>query len=372
APNPNQVQNPNPAQSQGQAPGVRPQQQQYQPTPRAVSTNYAGSDAGRAPNMAGQYESKDFVPKTPPVINTGQDPNKPWASSSEPQFELFAEEYEEAIRFAQKAREQNQSVAPAKPSVWQEKLAEAAAATEVPVPKVLPTVQPAATNQGAAGQPGSRQSALSDALDTVAQPQLSRGAAALRAAGLYNKGSTSREADEPIASSFKISKQDIFGLIAYNLLIAKTICTDPKGFFAKMPPVGPMAEPLIFLLVIELIASLARCVTSFSLKPLFADLIMSLISTILGAVIVSLAFDKLGGKGNFNSTLRVLCFSKAPILIAFLGIAQFQLGTIVALGYGTYLNFVGLSKTQRLDVKTTVSIIVVMGILGALFRGNVP
>jgi hypothetical protein len=206
----------------------------------------------------------------------------------------------------------------------------------------------------------------------VAQPQLSRGAAALRAAGLYNKGSTSREAEEPIASSFKISKQDIFGLIAYNLLIAKTICTDPKGFFAKMPPVGPMAEPLIFLLVIELIASLARCVTSFSLKPLFADLIMSLISTILGAVIVSLAFDKLGGKGNFNSTLRVLCFSKAPILIAFLGIAQFQLGTIVALGYGTYLNFVGLSKTQKLDVKTTVSIIVVMGILGALFRGNVP
>lgn len=361
-----------PGQIQPQTQGIRPPNQQYQPTPKAVSSNYAGSDAGRAPNSSAQYESKDFVPKTPPVINTGQDPNKPWASSSEPQFELFAEEYEEAIRFAQKAREQNQNTAPAKPSVWQEKLAEAAAATEVPVPKVLPTVQPAATAPGTPGQAGGRPSALSDALDTVAQPQLSRGAAALRAAGIYNKSSSSREAEEPLVSSFKISKQDIFGLIAYNLLIAKTICADPKGFFAKMPDVGAMAEPIIFLLVIELIASLARCVTTFSLKPLFADLIMSLISTVLGAFVVSLVFDKAGGKGNFNSTLRVLCFSKAPILIAFLGIAQFQIGTLAALVYGMYLNFIGLRKTQKLDTKTTISIIVVLGIMGALFRGNAP
>ncbi|NJL71663.1 MAG: hypothetical protein HC888_08595 [Candidatus Competibacteraceae bacterium] len=71
-----------------------------------------------------------------------------------------------------------------------------------------------------------------------------------------------------------MNRQDLLGILAFNLLTAKNIIQAPRVFFSKMPVDGTLAEPLFFLLVIQTSAAILRCIFKFSLTPIFAELVM--------------------------------------------------------------------------------------------------
>lgn len=305
----------------------------------------SGQGPGRAgPGSAGE-PGGDFIPRTPPQIDTSNDPEKPWKSSSGPQFEFFAEAYEEAIRHAQRAREQ------------QLKQAEADAAAEA-AKKAEPTALLAETFGD------------NPAFFTPPEPEpLSRGAAALRAANINTREKPSKESE----ADFRMNRQDILGLAAYNILIAKNVITKPKDFFYRLDLQGPAAEALIFLLVMDAVSSVLRAVFTFSLGPIFIGFASTYIFTLVGAVAVNAVFNALGGKGNLNSTLRVLCFSKASLLIAWpLNFPHFELGIWAATALCLYLNYIGLSRSQELNREQTIALVLVLGILGAFVRMGAP
>lgn len=322
-----------------------------------------------------QFISNEYVPKTPPVIVPHQDPDKPWAAGAEPQFEFFAEEYEEALRKATRAREKkpDQDAPPTKPSVWQETFANViqsqTESLQAPQPatKVEPAQQP--LQPGPAGE----KSALSETFTKAPPREISRGAAALRAAGFYDRNSANDGDSSPQADSgFRMNRQDLLGILAFNLLTAKNILQAPRTFFSKMPMDGTLAEPLFFLLVIQTSAAILRCIFKFSLTPIFAELVMGLISAILGAALLNFIFEQLGGKGNFNAALRVVCYGKAPILFSFLALGKLEIGIFAALCYTIYLNYLGFTRVFRKPREVTLLVVIVMAVLGSFFRMGAP
>ncbi|HNG20244.1 MAG TPA: YIP1 family protein [Candidatus Obscuribacter sp.] len=322
-----------------------------------------------------QFISNEYVPKTPPVIVPHQDPDKPWAAGAEPQFEFFAEEYEEALRKATRAREKkpDKDAPPTKPSVWQETFANVIQSQT----ESLQAPQPAAKTVEPAQQPipqglNGEKSALSETFTKAPPKEISRGAAALRAAGFYDRNSTNGDTNPQPDAGFRMNRQDLVGILAFNLLTAKNILQSPRVFFSKMPTDGTLAEPLFFLLVVQSSAAILRCIFKFSLTPIFAELVMGLISAILGAALLNFVFQQLGGKGNFNAALRVVCYGKAPILISFLALGKLEIGIFAALCYTMYLNYLGFTRVYRKPKEVTLLVVIVMAVLGSFFRMGAP
>lgn len=323
-----------------------------------------------------QFINNQYVPTTPPSINPN-DPNKPWNQDEQPQFELFAEGYEEAIQKAKQARDQmkKDGAPPAKPTVWQETFAQVIESQNQSIEAAQQAAQAQAAQQAAwqqaraAGDGGP--SALSESLSTAPPKEISRGAAALRAAGIYNKESAQGKDAQP-ETGLQLNKKDVFGIIVFNLILAKNIIRDPRTFFERMLLNGQVTEPVVFLLVLEVTTCLLRCITKFSLIPLFTELLMGLISTILGAFLINFIFQRFDNKSDPYNCLRVICYSKAPMILGFLALGKFELGAYLAACYSIYLNYLGLSRVYRTPQNTTLIIIVIMAFLGVFFRQGAP
>lgn len=323
-----------------------------------------------------QFINNQYVPTTPPSINA-HDANKPWNQEERPQFELFAEGYEEAIQKAKLARDQmkKDGAPPAKPTAWQETFAQVIESQNQSIEAAQQAAQAQAAQQAAwqqarvAGDGGP--SALSESLSTAPPKEISRGAAALRAAGIYNKENAQGKEAQP-ETGLQLNKKDVFGIIVFNLLLAKNIIRDPRTFFERMLLNGQVTEPVVFLLVLETTTCLLRCITKFSLIPLFTEFLMGLISTILGAFLINFIFQRFDNKSDPYNCLRVICYSKAPMILGFLALGKFELGAYLAACYSIYLNYLGLSRVYRTRQNTTLIIIVIMAFLGVFFRQGAP
>lgn len=324
-----------------------------------------------------QFINNQYVPTTPPAINPN-DPNKPWNQEGRPQFELFAEGYEEAIQKAKQARDQmkNDGAPPAKPTAWQETFAQVIESQNQSIELAQQAAQAQAAQQAALQQQARAAaeggpSALSESLSTAPPKEISRGAAALRAAGIYNKDSSQSKDMQP-DPGLQLNKKDVFGIIVFNLILAKNIIIDPRTFFERMLLNGQVTEPIVFLVVLELTTCLIRCLTKFSLVPLFAEFLMGMISTILGAFLINFIFQRFDNKSDPYNCLRVICYSKAPMLLGFMALGKFELGAYIAASYTIYLNYLGLSRVYRTPQNTTLIIIVILAFLGVFFRGGAP
>lgn len=214
-----------------------------------------------------------------------------------------------------------------------------------------------------------QESALNEALKKAPEKEVSRGAAALRRAGI-----TERKEDDAkdYSEAARIGRGDVFGIAALNIMIARNVLKDPRDFFDRLPLDGSNAEPIFFLLSIEFATALLRCLFKFSLFPLFGELTFGLVSTLVGACLVNFAFERIFGKGDFNGVLRVLCYSRAPILISFIALGKFEIGLYVSLFWTLYLNYVGLSRVFLKSQAVIVIVVLVMGLLGAMVRQGAP
>lgn len=297
----------------------------------AANTNAAAQKSSLDPNWGpkpGQTNNKlPALKKEEPAENQPQPIKRTDLRPPGSDREKFAREYEEALN---RAKQNNQAPEPIKKK---------------------------------------QESALNEALKKAPEKEVSRGAAALRRAGISER---KEEDTQDNSSAARLGRGDVFGIAALNIMIARNVLKDPRDFFDRLPLDGSNAEPIFFLLSIEFATALLRCLFKFSLFPLFGELTFGLVSTLVGAALVNFVFERIFGKGDFNGVLRVLCYSRAPILLSFIALGKFELGLYISFFWTLYLNYVGLSRVFLKSQAVIVIVVLVMGFLGAMVRQGAP
>ncbi|MCK5176488.1 MAG: YIP1 family protein, partial [Candidatus Aenigmarchaeota archaeon] len=135
---------------------------------------------------------------------------------------------------------------------------------------------------------------------------------------------------------------------------AKMIIFDPKGFFNIMPQKGGYKEPIIFYTIFIIIPILLyvlylTIVDFFSVETfIFLSitvsiglLILILINLFLSPLFFNILFKRLGGKGTYESTFRVIAYSSVPYIIIWLPLVG-----LPAAFYQFYIEY-GSSKSSR-------------------------
>lgn len=148
---------------------------------------------------------------------------------------------------------------------------------------------------------------------------------------------------------------------------------NPKKFFAAMPPEGLMA-PTIFLGISAGIYSFFQALGH--LDKLFTGpttFFSSMILTAGGAVIVWALFNKAcKGHGTFAQTYKVLAYSKATLLFAWIVAGTMPLGGYLSVAYTLFLNYIGLRKVHRLNAFMTAGITLLLGVLAMELKKMLP
>lgn len=173
-------------------------------------------------------------------------------------------------------------------------------------------------------------------------------------------------------SALGFSKSDIFGLATYNFMVTKDILFDPRIFFNELSLSGGFGEPILYSFFACLLSSALYAIAKLNIFVFFWAFIVSFLSVILGAVVVTWAFRKMGGKGNLEGTFRVLAFSKATVIFSWISLGAVPLGMLLAAAYTGYMNYVGLTRVHHLPRQKTIILVVVLSILGMLWRQGMP
>ena len=87
---------------------------------------------------------------------------------------------------------------------------------------------------------------------------------------------------------------------------------------------------------------------------------------------VNVIFQRFDTRGDMYNCLRVLCYSKAPMIFAVIALGKFELGAYLATCYTIYLNYLGLSRIYRISKEKLLIIIGIMAFLGEAFRIGAP
>ncbi len=151
----------------------------------------------------------------------------------------------------------------------------------------------------------------------------------------------------------------------------KKVLTDPEGFYSEMPKEGGYQEPLTFAAINFAIVGLLSGIIAVILSGAGAG---SIVSTLVGAVIggivglfivgiILLIFFKIfGGTGSYEGTVRILSYSSAVQVFAWIPI----IGWIISL-YGIWLNIVGGKHVHNLTtVKSAIAVLIPIIILAVI------
>ncbi len=176
----------------------------------------------------------------------------------------------------------------------------------------------------------------------------------------------------PPSVGLSFSKNDILGIATYNLNVTKDILSNPRGYFQSLPLTGGYGEPLLYLVFTSILSSVMFAVSKLNPLLFFWGMIIAFLSVTVGAVITDLAFKRLGGKGDLEGTFRVLAFSKATFVFAWIALGQISLGAMLATMATGYMCYIGLMRVQGLSPKSTLIIVSVLSVLSMIFRMSCP
>ncbi len=176
-----------------------------------------------------------------------------------------------------------------------------------------------------------------------------------------------------VARQLNKTKKTVFsphasGLLLYFAHQAKHVLSNPAEFFDQMHTEGGLTEPTIFLFISASIYGLLEAIGHLNPIVFFQTLFSSLAFVFLGAIIVNFALKAFGGKGNYESTFRVLAFSKATLLFAWISVASFAIGGFLAVGYTVYLNIIGCKKVHQLATPITATVVIVLALFQLLAK----
>ncbi|MDP3508108.1 MAG: YIP1 family protein [Candidatus Melainabacteria bacterium] len=353
--------------------------------------------------------SAEYIPRTPVLNAPAPDPSSPWIPVPEPKWDLFAEEQPQRPQqrppqqLERKTLPAGGSQANALPFNSLPIVTGPSYSPEAPTEPVWPGQQQAAmpgqqapTAQAQPGAPESaqfnqkQQANINLQLQQNQQPgwpnanpnsrnqnqqnlnyDQEQQSPKLRSKLFGNATDQLKEVPPPsIGLSF--SKNDIIGIATYNLNVTKDILTNPKAYFQNLPLTGGYGEPLLYLVFTLILSSLMFAVSKLNPLLFFWGMIIGFLSVSVGAVITDLAFKRLGGKGDLEGTFRVLAFSKATFVFAWIALGQISLGAMLATMGTGYMCYIGLMRVQGLSPKSTLIIVAVLSALSMLFRISCP
>lgn len=173
----------------------------------------------------------------------------------------------------------------------------------------------------------------------------------------------------PSNESGKSSQFDINKVIAD----AKTVITNPAGYYRDMPRTGGYVEPLIFIAVmavamgvISAVLSLVGGMGAMMVGGLAAVIIMpiwAIIGAFIGAAILFVIWKLMGSEQSYETAFRCLAAATAvyPIM-AVLSIIPY-LGAVIGVVWMSYLMIEASVGVHGRNRKTAT---IVFGIIGAL------
>ena len=95
------------------------------------------------------------------------------------------------------------------------------------------------------------------------------------------------------------------------------VMTDPHGFFAEMPQAGGLQDPGTFLLITAGINAVGHLITGFGIMGALASLVFQVVlAFIVAALFTVIAQQLFEGKAGFEPTFRVVAYSTAPLVFA--------------------------------------------------------
>ena len=169
-------------------------------------------------------------------------------------------------------------------------------------------------------------------------------------------------------SRIAIAKRKKNGFVANYLDEAKTVLTAPREFFRTMPVKGGFIQPLLFLFVSATVFSILQAISKLNFFVLFTAMFSSFVNVFVASAVIAFACSKMGGKGTFEGTFRVIAYGKATLLFAWLSLGPIPIGGIVSLIYSVYLNILGIEKVQKMPRKSVATLLIVIAVIGFIIK----
>jgi hypothetical protein len=150
----------------------------------------------------------------------------------------------------------------------------------------------------------------------------------------------------------------------------------PKEFFARMPKTGGLLNPLLYGLILETLGGLIGYLWSLVFgSPFHSNLREAGISAVaIGIAIPFLVFFSIlvwaavlhvslllvgGAKEDFESTLRVVCYSASPEILAVIPV----LGGLIKFFWKFYINVVGLREVHSITTAKSVTAVILPAVI---------
>ena len=138
----------------------------------------------------------------------------------------------------------------------------------------------------------------------------------------------------------------------------KRVVFDAGGFFAEMPETGGLQAPLVFLAVCEAIHWVGAFLLCFSVRALVGGFVLGMATVgVFAAVVVLVAQHLFNGRAGFESTFRVIAYSAAPLVLAWVP----RLGVLAVL-YTLFLAVRGIERVQGFDATRAVLTVVIAAV----------
>lgn len=155
---------------------------------------------------------------------------------------------------------------------------------------------------------------------------------------------------------------------------AKTIITNPAGFYREMPKSGGYIAPLIFVVVMAVIVGILITLFSlfglgimggmaFGLGSVIMATVFSVISSFIGAAILYVIWKLMGSTESYEVAYRCIAYASVTYPItAILGPIPY-IGAVIGILIGTYLMVIASTEVHQLKARNAW---LVFGILGLL------
>lgn len=150
---------------------------------------------------------------------------------------------------------------------------------------------------------------------------------------------------------------------------AKSVITNPVGFYRNMSKTGGFVEPLIFVIVMAAIAAVIIMLFSFvsgrgiGLAALISMPIMMAIASFVSAGIMFLIWKLMGSENNYETAYRCIAYSMAVLPIAaLLSVIPF-LGLVIPALWGAFLAITASTEVHGLDKQKAT---IIFGILALI------
>lgn len=153
---------------------------------------------------------------------------------------------------------------------------------------------------------------------------------------------------------------------------AKSVLQEPDKFFGKLKA-GDMGEVLTYYAILAFVSGIIGSILAGPVAAVGAAIgttVGGIIFLFIFAAVVSFIAKLMGGKGDFNITLRAMGYASTAGLLGNAFNVIPLIGQLIALLgqlYGLYLNIMGVAKVHKIETwKAAVAVLVPGAILLAI------